>query len=117
MEGLSGGQGSADQAQARGPPSEFALAEAAPDRRSRERTSGPRPPVPERAVPIFIGALQPEPPGQQLADSFTVQDFGEYPTHYQSLGIEIDPPEGAPGNYPRRRRAPTISSHPARRCR
>ena len=73
---------------------------ATPDRRSRERASGAPAGPPERAVAIFIVAQQPEPPGQHLTDSFTVQNFGEYPAHYQSLGIEIDPPEGAPGNYP-----------------
>ena len=46
-----------------------------------------------------IVARQPEPPGQHLTDSFTVQNSGEFPAHYQSLGIEIDPPEGASGYY------------------
>jgi hypothetical protein len=43
-------------------------------------------------VPIVIAARQPEPPGQHLTDGFTVQNAGEFPAHYQSLGIEIDPP-------------------------
>jgi hypothetical protein len=63
---------------------------ATPDRRVLERPGGGPAGVPERAVPIFIVAQQPEPSGQQLADTFTVQNFGEYPAHYQSLGIEID---------------------------
>jgi hypothetical protein len=73
---------------------------ATPDRRILERPGGGPAGVPERAVPIFIVAQRPEPPGQHLTDSFTVQNFGEYPAHYQSLGIEIDPPEGASGYYP-----------------
>ena len=91
---------------------------ATPDRRIRERPGGGPAGLPERAVPIFIVAQQPEPPGQQLADSFTVQNFGEYPAHYQSLGIEIDPPDGARcASTTRRPQEPIISSHPARRCR
>lgn len=50
-------------------------------------------------MPILIAARQPEPPGQPLTDSFTVQNSGEFPAHCQSLGIEIDPPEGAPAYY------------------
>ncbi len=49
-------------------------------------------------MPIIIVAQQPEPLGQRLADSFTVQNSGEYQANYQSLGIEIDPPEGAPSD-------------------
>jgi hypothetical protein len=67
--------------------------------RVRVRASGIPAGVPEGTVPIVIAARQPEPPGQHLTDSFTVQNSGEFPAHYQSLGIEIDPPEGAPGYY------------------
>jgi hypothetical protein len=32
---------------------------------------------------------------RRLVDSFMVQNFGEYRAHYQSLGIEIDAPDGS----------------------
>jgi hypothetical protein len=32
------------------------------------------------------------PSGQHLADTFTVQDCGESPAHYQVLGIEAERP-------------------------
>ena len=54
---------------------------------------------PAGALPIVNAGLQSIPPGTRLADSFTVQNFGEYPAHYQSLGIEIDPPSGGPSYY------------------
>src|SRR4029077_5805793 len=46
------------------------------------------------AVPIAIGPQQQQLAGHKLVDSFTVQNFGEYQAHYQSLGIEIDAPNG-----------------------
>jgi len=46
-------------------------------------------------VPLVIAAPPRLPFGQRLDDTFTVQNFGEFPAHYQSLGIEIDDPSGA----------------------
>ena len=74
------------------------LVPATPDRGSLARVSNGPAGAPGGAVPIIIAAQQPEPLGQHLADSFTVQNFGEYQAHYQSLGVEIDPPEGAPSD-------------------
>jgi hypothetical protein len=45
--------------------------------------------------PIAMAPQQQQLAGRQLADTFTVQNFGEYQAHYQSLGIEIDAPDGA----------------------
>ena len=76
------------------------LVAATASRGIRARASGNPAGAPEGAVPILIVARHPEQPGQHLTDSFTVQNSGEYRAHYQSLGIEIDPPEGASGDYP-----------------
>jgi hypothetical protein len=54
---------------------------------------------PAGASPIVNAGLQSVPPGLPLADNFTVQNFGEYQAHYQSLGIEIDPPSGGASYY------------------
>jgi hypothetical protein len=45
-------------------------------------------------VPIVIAAQQPLLAARELVDSFSVQNFGEYQAHYQSMGIEIDAPNG-----------------------
>ena len=74
------------------------LVPATPGRGSLARIGNGAAGPPAGAVPIIIVAQQPEPLGQHLADSFTVQNFGEYQAHYQSLGIKIDPPEGAPSD-------------------
>jgi hypothetical protein len=66
---------------------------------TRARARGNPAGAPESSVPILIVALQPEPPGQHLTDSFTVQNFGEFQAHYQSLGIEIDTPQGTSSVY------------------
>ena len=46
------------------------------------------------AMPIAIAAQQQQLAGRRLVDSFAVQNFGEYQAHYQTLGIEIDAPDG-----------------------
>jgi hypothetical protein len=46
------------------------------------------------AMPIATAPQQQQLAGRQLVDTFTVQNFGEYQAHYQSLGIEIDAPDG-----------------------
>ena len=66
----------------------------------RARAIAGRAPIPGSAVPIVIEAQPPLPPFQQLGVSFSVQNYGEFQAHYQSLGIEVDPPEGAQGFYP-----------------
>jgi hypothetical protein len=46
-------------------------------------------------MPVVMAAQQQQLAGRQLADTLTVQNFGEYLAHYQSRGIEIDAPDGA----------------------
>jgi hypothetical protein len=55
--------------------------------------------IPRGVVPIVIAAQQPQRPGQHLVDSFTAENYGDYQAHYQSMGIEIDSPEGGPAFY------------------
>jgi len=62
-------------------------------------SAGPAAGLPERAMPLVSAALEFLPPGLRLTDSFTVQNLGEYQAHYQSLGIEIDPPSGGAGYH------------------
>ena len=51
------------------------------------------------AMPIVVAPQPQQPAGRQLVDSFAVQNFGEYQAHYQSLGIEIDAPDGGASFY------------------
>jgi hypothetical protein len=51
------------------------------------------------AMPIAIAPQQQQLAGRELVDSFAVQNFGEYQAHYQSLGIEIDAPDGGASFY------------------
>jgi hypothetical protein len=60
----------------------------------RARAIAGRAPIPDSAVPIVIEAQPPLPPFQHLGVSFSVQNYGEFQAHYQSLGIEIDSPGG-----------------------
>jgi hypothetical protein len=63
--------------------------------RMRSGTSQP----PTGPVPILIVAPKPEQHGQHLTDTYTVQNFGEYPAHFRTLGVEIDSPDVAPLYY------------------
>jgi hypothetical protein len=64
--------------------------------------------------PIAIAPQQQQLAGRQLVDSFEVQNFGDYQAHYQSLGIEIDAPDGGRVSTKRQRPHLTISLRPAR---
>jgi len=44
------------------------------------------------AASIVIAAQQVQPLGGTLGDSFSLQNYGEFPAHYASLGVEIEGP-------------------------
>ena len=68
---------------------------AGPDLAARMyRRSAPAASPPVGAVPIVFAAQPQQLAGSQLIDSFAVQNYGEYQAHFQSLGIEIDSPDG-----------------------
>ncbi|MGI5518820.1 hypothetical protein [Streptomyces sp. CA-106131] len=50
-------------------------------------------------IPIAIAPQQQQLVGRRLVDSFAVQNLGEYQAHYQSLGIEVDAPDGRVSFY------------------
>jgi hypothetical protein len=57
---------------------------------------GGTPPAPPVGATLLTFSPKPQQlAGNQLTDSFIVQNIGEYPAHYQILGIEIDAPGGA----------------------
>jgi len=62
-------------------------------------TAGPAA-MPDGAVPIVIVAQPPLPPAQRIGISFSVRNYGEFQAHYQSLGMEVDPPGGGQELYP-----------------
>ncbi len=58
---------------------------------SRPRPGSPR----ARLNQILMVAQQQQPIGNLLVDTYSVQNYGEFPAHYASLGIEIDAPDGS----------------------
>ena len=56
---------------------------------SRPRPGSP----PARQNQILMVAQQQQAMGDLLVDTFSVQNYGEFPAHYASLGIEIDAPD------------------------
>jgi hypothetical protein len=58
---------------------------------SRARPGSP----PARQNQILMVAQQQQAMGDLLVDTFSVQNYGEFPAHYASLGIEIDAPDGS----------------------
>jgi hypothetical protein len=58
--------------------------------------SRPRPGAPgARPNQIVMVAQQEQAMGDLLVDTYSVQNYGEFPAHYSSLGIEIDAPDGS----------------------
>ena len=58
--------------------------------------SRPRPVSPgARLNQILMVAQQQQAMGDLLVDTYSVQNYGEFPAHYASLGIEIDAPDGS----------------------
>jgi hypothetical protein len=58
--------------------------------------SRPRPGSPgARLNQILMVAQQQQAMGDLLVDTYSVQNYGEFPAHYASLGIEIDAPDGS----------------------
>jgi hypothetical protein len=58
-------------------------------------TGGCKVVVPDGYVPlVFVPQMpdRPLPRGQRLIDTFYVQNFGEFPAHYQSLGADVEDP-------------------------
>ena len=44
---------------------------------------------------LVMAAGQQQAPGAQLADTYTVQNYGEFTAHYASLGVEIYAPDSS----------------------
>jgi len=49
------------------------------------------------ATSVAIAPQQQQLAGQQLTDTFTVRNVGEYQAHYQAVGVEVDAPDGSAG--------------------
>jgi hypothetical protein len=63
--------------------------------------SRPRPGAPgARLNQILMVAQQQQAMGDLLVDTYSVQNYGEFPAHYASLAIEIDAPDGSPSFAP-----------------
>jgi len=58
---------------------------------SRRRPGSPG----ARLNQILMVAQQQQAMGDLLVDTYSVQNYGEFPAHYASLGIEIDAPDGS----------------------
>jgi hypothetical protein len=56
---------------------------------SRPRPDSP----PARENQILMVAQQQQAMGDTLVDTYSVQNYGEFPAHYASLGVEIDAPD------------------------